>query len=95
MKILFLTIGNHPGTLGGIQTFGRNLKKIYGEDLIFLTNKFNIEKLYNVEDVIEIFSDNIVLKAINRICKNAFRKYLTIKNIKKIEPDICDFTPFL
>lgn len=89
MKILFLTIENHPGTLGGIQTFGRNLKKIYEKDLIFLTNKFDIKKLYEVDDVIEVFSENKLLRAINKICKNIFRKYLIIKKIKEINPDIC------
>lgn len=89
MKILFMTIENHPGTLGGIQTFGRNLKEIYGKDLVFLTNKFNVKKTHNVEDVIEVFSSNKILRAINKICKNIFRKYLIIKKIKKINPDIC------
>ena len=89
MKILFITIENHPGTLGGIQTFGRNLKKMYGKDLVFLTNRFNIKKLYKVDDVIEIFSSNKILRAINKICKNIFRKYLIIKKIKEIKPDIC------
>ncbi len=89
MKVLFITIENHPGTLGGIQTFGRNLKKIYGKDLIFLTNKFDIKKLYNVDDVIEIFSSNKILRIINKICKNIFRKYLIVKKIKEIKPDIC------
>ena len=89
MKILFMTIENHPGTLGGIQTFGRNLKEIYGKDLVFLTNKFDVKKIYNVEDVIEVFSSNKILRAINKICKNIFRKYLIIRNIKKINPDVC------
>lgn len=89
MKILFITIENHPGTLGGIQTFGRNLKAIYGENLIFITNKFDREKIYDVKDVIEVFSSNKILRAINKICKNIFRKFLIIKNIKKINPDIC------
>lgn len=89
MKILFITIENHPGTLGGIQTFGRNLKEVYGKDLIFLTNKFNVKKIHNVEDVIEVFSSNKILRAINKICKNIFRKYFIVENIKKINPDIC------
>ena len=73
MKILFITIENHPGTLGGIQTFGRNLKEVYGKDLIFLTNKFNVKKIHNVEDVIEVFSSNKILRAINKVCKNIFK----------------------
>lgn len=35
MKILFIAEGCHPATQGGIQTFGRVLKKIYKEDLSF------------------------------------------------------------
>ena len=89
MKILFITIENHPGTLGGIQTFGRNLKNIYGEELIFLTNKINVEKKYKVEDVIEVFSSNKILRAINKLLSNIFRKVLIIQNIKRINPDVC------
>lgn len=89
MKILYITTGNHPGTLGGIQTVGRNLKEIYGKDFYFLTNKFDVKKFYSVSDVIEIYSSNKILRAINKILKNKIRKYLTIKEIKKLNPDIC------
>ena len=89
MKLLYITIGNHPGTLGGIQTVGRNLKKLYGRNFVFLTTRFNVKKVYKVDDVIEIFTSNKVFRAINKILNNRIRKYLVLKNIKKLKPNIC------
>lgn len=93
MKILFITIDNNPKTLGGVQTFGRNLKRIYKERLLFLTNKFKIDNKYMIErdlqDIIEIYSSNKILRAINKLMKNKIRKYLIIRKIKQLSPDVC------
>lgn len=90
MKILFIADGCHPGTQGGIQTFGRALKKMFGKDLIFLSdyyiNRENI--IYNVEDSIEIGYKNILFRLINKLSYNSIKNYLKIKKIKEINPDI-------
>ena len=48
MRILCVHLWGHPGCLGGIETFDRNLKKFFYEDLYFFTyttKKRNIMKL--------------------------------------------------
>ena len=93
MKILFITIENNPLTLGGVQTFARAMKKLYKKELVFLTNKFKLKPEYivetDVDDIIEVYSSNIFFRAINKIFKNKIRKYMIIKKIKELRPDIC------
>lgn len=91
MKILFIADGCHPGTQGGIQTFGRALKKMFDKNLIFLSDYVIDRKnlLYNIEDNIEIGSKNLLFRIVNKISNNFLRNYLKERNIKKIKPDIC------
>lgn len=88
MKIVFLADGCHPGTQGGIQTFGRALKKIFKDKMIFLSYRVDQKKLYEVEDIIEVGSTNYIFRKINKITKNSLRDYLINKQLKKIKPDI-------
>ncbi|GAA6323883.1 hypothetical protein F350042L8_09810 [Fusobacterium ulcerans] len=90
MKILFIAEGCHPATQGGIQTFGRVLKKIYKEDLSFLAYATpKSKKIFIVEDVIEVFTTNIFGKILNKLLKNKIRNYLIKKEIERINPEIC------
>ena len=92
-KIVVLTLAAHPMAQGGIQTFVRRIKKIYENDVILLTNKNKDEKIYSINDVIEIGSLNIIFRIINRILKDRIRKYLVMQELKKISPEIiiCNF----
>lgn len=91
MKILFIADGCHPGTQGGIQTFGRSLKKIFKKDLIFLSDYIINRKLilFNTEDNIEIGSKNLIFRILNRISNGYIKFYLKKRYIKKIKPDVC------
>lgn len=90
MKILFIAERCHPATQGGIQTFGRVLKKIYKKDLSFLAYATpKREKIFIVEDVIEIFTINIFGKILNKLLKNKIRNYLIKREIERINPEIC------
>lgn len=91
MKILFLTEGNHPATQGGIQTFNRVMKKFFPEELCTLTKKLKskYEKLYKIEDVIEVGSNKKFFISINKRLKNKIYLYLFYKKILEISPEIC------
>ena len=83
MKILFL--GPNPKNSGGIETFGRNLKKVFKEDLEFLTLYKNKNPLWDVSDVHEIFQRNVM----TRLTYRFFKRYIYNNYInKKINPDI-------
>jgi glycosyltransferase involved in cell wall biosynthesis len=87
-KIVVLTLAAHPMAQGGIQTFVRRIKKFYDNDVTLLTNKNKDEKIYPINDVIEIGSLSIIFRAINRILKDKIRKYLVMQELKKINPEI-------
>lgn len=89
MKILFLADGCHPATQGGIQTFGRALKKMFEKNLIFLSYYTKNKKIFKVNDVIEILSSNIIFRLIDKLLFRFPRNYMSKKWIKKINPDIC------
>lgn len=88
-KILFIADGCHPGTQGGIQTFGRALQKMFGNDLIFLTNNTKNKKIFKVDNVIEISKESLIFKILNKLLKNKLRENKIKREIKKINPDIC------
>lgn len=87
-KILILTLAAHPCVQGGIQTFVRRIKDFYKEDVILLTNKNKDKKIYEVDDIIEIGSLNIFFRIINRLLKDRIRKFLVLKKLRKIKPEI-------
>lgn len=89
MKILFLADGCHPSTQGGIQTFGRALKKMFDKELIFLSYYTRDKKLFEVNNVKEILSLNIIFRVIDKLLFRFPRNYISKKWIKKIKPDIC------
>lgn len=89
MKILFIADGCHPATQGGIQTFGRALKKMFKEELFFLSYKTKKNKLFNVNNSIEIGSSSFVFLVFNKLLKNLFRNILLKDKIKKVNPDVC------
>ena len=91
MKILFLTEGNHPETIGGIQTFNRIMKNFFPEELITLTKKLKTkyERSYQIKDVFEIGSNKKIFISLNKRLKNKLFYYLFRNKIKAINPDIC------
>lgn len=89
MKILFMIEYSHPGVLGGDATFGRILKKMFPKDIYFLANKFHKKIFFEVQDVKEIYSTNIIFRIINKILFQYLRIFLGKKAVTKINPDIC------
>ena len=84
MRILCIYLWGHPGCLGGIETFERNLKKMHSQ-IVFITYKNNKKKYYNIQNVIEIEKKNIIFKVLNYI----LGKYFILKYvISKIKYDI-------
>lgn len=47
------------------------------------------EKIFIVEDVIEVFTTNIFGKILNKLLKNKIRNYLIKREIERINPEIC------
>ena len=91
MKILFLS-EHHPGSQGGIQTFGRMLKQFFKEKLFFLTfdNKENkdFKEIFVVENVYKIPKENIFFKILNKLLKNKLREIFYSKKINEFLPEI-------
>ena len=69
MKILCIYLWGHPGCLGGIETFERNLKKMYSQ-IIFVTYKNVEKKYYDIDDVIEIDKKRKNFKVVSYILEN-------------------------
>lgn len=88
MKILFMASGSNPKTLGGIQTFGRMLKKFFPEDLEFVCYSKNEKYYFKVNDVNEI-NINLIFRVINKILNNKLKNYCLKKYISKLKPEIC------
>ena len=81
-KIVSMALFADPRTQGGIETFNRNLKEFFPENLVMITNTNNYSKLYNVQDVLEVGSNNIIFKVINKILKNKWRESLILKEVE-------------
>ena len=92
MKILNVCIFSDPRTQGGIQTFGRTLKKFYKDKLIFLTTVNPFKKIYEVDNVVAVGSNNFIFRIINKIFKNKLREYLIKKEVKKQKWDVMIFS---
>ncbi len=54
MKILSFSRDGNPNCLGGIETFQRNLYKMFEEKILFLTFKRNRKKYFNINNIIKI-----------------------------------------
>lgn len=89
MKIVIITDGNHPGTLGGIQTFNRILKNFFSKELITFAPKTKKNKFYDIEDIVEYGSSRIIYKVINKFTNKSLDNFFIRKKLKKINPDIC------
>ena len=92
MKILNMCIFSDPRTQGGIQTFGRILKKFYRNKIIILTLSNSTKKIYEVNDLVEIGSNNFFFRLINKILKNRLREYLIKKEVEKNKWDVIIFS---
>lgn len=83
MKILSIMRNGNPRTIGGIETFNRNLKKMFPEEVIFFAKPLVKELSYfNVEDVIEYKEHNFFIKKIFK------KKFLLRMALKKLKTDI-------
>ena len=92
MKILSMLIFSDPQTQGGIQTFGRTLKKFYPNEITSLTVANPFKKIYKVDDVITVGSNNFFFRLCNKILKNKLREYLIRKEVKKNKWDTIIFS---
>lgn len=79
MKILF--IGSNPREAGGIETFGRNLQKILGENIHFYS-VYKGDELYKVSNVYESLPKNIFGKIANKLCLEKI-KYIHVNRLIK------------
>ena len=95
MKILLNTGYDHPLNQGGVSTFNRNIINIFSEEeLIVLAYYSSKLKLFdnNIKNLIEIYPQNRLFRSIDaRVFKYKIRKYLTKKNIERINPRVCIF----
>lgn len=92
MKILSMLIFSDPHTQGGIQTFGRTLKKFYPSEITSLTVANPFKKIYEVDDVLTVGSNNFFFRFFNKLLKNKLREYLIKKEVKKNTWDIIIFS---
>ena len=81
MKILCIYLWGHPGCLGGIETFERNLKKMYSQ-IIFVTYKNVEKKYYDIDDVIEIDKKRKNFKVVSYILGKYFVLRYFVSRIK-------------
>ena len=94
LKVLFIADGVHPSTSGGIQTFGRMLKKILKEKLNFIDimNPPKHKKIFEVSDVETIFSYNVFLKFVFKVFREGLKidisRNLLKRKIEKLNQDI-------
>lgn len=92
-KILSMTLYSDPRCQGGVEAFNRNLKNMYPDNLIMITERNSKNKIYNLQDVIEVGSENIFFRALNnRILKNKLKEYLILKKVKKCLEKIIIFS---
>ena len=92
MKILNMCIFSDPRTQGGIQTFGRTLKKFYENEIISLTVANPFEKIYKIDDLIEVGNNGFLFRVINKVLNNKLRECLIKQEVKKREWDTIIFS---
>ena len=94
-NILSMVLFADPRSQGGIESFNRILKEFYPDNFNMITLKNNRVKLYNIENIMEIGSNNIIYRIFNKILKNYFWKVESKKKIKELKAEIFLFTfPF-
>lgn len=82
-KILF--IGSNPKNAGGIETFGRNLQEIFGENISFYSVYKSSNILYEVNNVIELFPYRIAFRVLNKLFREKISNYYLNKIILKYD----------
>jgi glycosyltransferase involved in cell wall biosynthesis len=94
-KIMSIALFSDPRTQGGIETFNRNIKKFYPENLKILINyNENKKKIYEVEGILEQTKESAMFKLMNKIFFNKLREKKIKNIIKKENPDILIFSLF-
>ena len=86
MKILF--IGSNPKNIGGIETFGRNLKKIFSDNILFFSYERQNTGIYDVSDVFEFKKKKYHPKFLRKKIQNYTEKKYLKEVIEKIKPTI-------
>ena len=92
MKILSMLIFSDPRTQGGIQTFGRTLKKFYPNEVTSLTVANPFKRIYESNDLIEVGSNHFLFRIVNKIFKNKLREYLIRKEVEKTNWNVIIFS---
>lgn len=77
MKVLF--IGSNPKEAGGIETFGRNLQEVLGDNIHFYS-LYKGDELYKVSNVYESLPKNIYGKIVNKLSMGKI-KYIHINRL--------------
>ena len=86
MKILSIALFNNPKGQGGIETFNRNLEKIFKDDIKIITWTHKYVFLHNVMNLVEIGNDTFIFKLVNKILKNKLRENLLKIKVKNLKP---------
>ncbi|WP_022819028.1 glycosyltransferase [Fusobacterium russii] len=91
VKIMLFAENAHPSKQGGIETFGRILKKMFKDNLYCLAYEASKKKdSHKVDDIIEIPCKGFY-KYINKLTKQGFREYLMKKKLINLDYDITIF----
>lgn len=84
MKILSFNKYGNPNCLGGIETFQRNLYKIFGEMIVFLSFKTKRKEYFSVKNILEIdIRENIITRLLKHIIGKYECYYYFARNILK------------
>lgn len=85
MRILSVMKATNPQELGGMETFNRILKKIFGKELYFFAQPVKSKKYFDVDSIIEFKTKSYS----NRILKFLFGKNFPIRlSLEKQKADI-------
>ncbi|WP_022819029.1 glycosyltransferase [Fusobacterium russii] len=87
MKILFLAEGAHPSKQGGIETFGRTLKKMFKENLFYIVYEPRKKGEHKFDDIIEIPCRGF-LKYLNKLTLYKLRELMMKNKIEKLDSDV-------
>ncbi len=90
-NIILMALEFHPGLQGGIQTFCRNLKKMYPKELKIISKKRKEKKSYEVDGVIEVGSPNIIFRILNKLSRQKLLNFLIKRSVNKNLEDIIVF----
>lgn len=86
MRIICIGKGNDPRCLGGVETFERNLEKIFKNNIKFLTWNSDKEKIFKCNNVENIQEQKILLNRI--LLKILGKTRFTLYRVKQEKPDI-------